>query len=597
MSKKKNIINYTNKDFNSIKIDLEEHAKRYYPDTYKDFSENSFGSYILDTVSYVGDMLSFYLDYQVNESFLETSIEYSNVRKLAGREGYNSNIKPPITAICAFYVRVPANSSGLGPDPTYIPIIRKGATLSSGFTTFVLVDDVDFNNENNEIVAADFSTTTGKPTFYAIRAKGIVVSSEKFVGNFDVGDFTKFKKVRIGPSSISGIVSVVDSEGNEYYEVNHLSQDIIYVDTTNRNARNDGVPSIIKRKIVPRRFIVVRDELYTYIQFGSGSEETIQTSSIIEPSQIALQLIGKPYINDTSFDPSELLGTKTLGVAPSNTTLRVVFEQNTSDSVNVATGALNNISGHIMIFPNKANTTVTSKERDVIQSLEVANEDPISGDTSAMTSEEIKVRYLSTKYTQMRAVTKQDYEAICYLMPKKFGSIKRASVINDPSSSNRRMSLYVISVDGDNNFQQTNSTIKENLKTWIQSYKMLNDSIDIYDCQVANIGFDFEIMVDPTKDKTSVLAKCFEKLKSDMAEKMYIGEPFYITNIFSLLNKVDGVIDVINVFPKIRFGTRYSTPSFTIEQVRSKDGTFLHCPGDCVYEILDFDIDVRGTAL
>ena len=114
MSNKKILVNYTNRDFNSIKRDLEEHARRYYPDTYKDFSENSFGSYILDTVSYVGDMLSFYLDYQVNESFLETAVEYDNVRRLAKNTGYNHTGRPAAFGIATFYVVVPANSSGLG---------------------------------------------------------------------------------------------------------------------------------------------------------------------------------------------------------------------------------------------------------------------------------------------------------------------------------------------------------------------------------------------------------------------------------------------------------------------------------------------------
>ena len=68
-SKRAYPIKYTSRDFESIKRDLVEHAKRYYPDNYKDFSENSFGSLMLDTVSYVGDILSFYLDYAVNESF------------------------------------------------------------------------------------------------------------------------------------------------------------------------------------------------------------------------------------------------------------------------------------------------------------------------------------------------------------------------------------------------------------------------------------------------------------------------------------------------------------------------------------------------
>ena len=104
MADKKIIINYTNRDFNSIKRDLENHARVYYPDTYKDFSENSFGSYVIDAVSYVGDMLSFYLDYQVNESFLDTAIEYDNVRRLSKQYGYKYTSRPAAFGLAAFYI-------------------------------------------------------------------------------------------------------------------------------------------------------------------------------------------------------------------------------------------------------------------------------------------------------------------------------------------------------------------------------------------------------------------------------------------------------------------------------------------------------------
>ena len=153
MSEKKVLIKYTNRDFNSIKADLEEHARRYYPDTFKDFSENSFGSYVLDTVSYVGDMLSFYLDYQVNESFIETAVEYDNVRRLARQYGYKYSGRPAAFGIASFYVIVPANSSGLGPDQQYIPMLKTGTEVRSDTgTTFVLTEDVDFNNPKNDLV-------------------------------------------------------------------------------------------------------------------------------------------------------------------------------------------------------------------------------------------------------------------------------------------------------------------------------------------------------------------------------------------------------------------------------------------------------------
>jgi hypothetical protein len=597
MPDKKILINYTNKDFNSIKRDLEEHARRYYPDTYKDFSENSFGSYILDTVSYVGDMLSFYIDYQVNESFLDTAVEYGNVRRLARNTGYTFTGRPAAFGIATFYVSIPANTSGLGPDRSLLPILKTGTEVrATTNTTFVLTEDVDFNNPKNEVVASKFNSTTGKPSEYAIRAQGQVKSTVLYRTTLDVGEFTRFRRLRVGPGSIAEVKSVIDSEGHHYYQVDHLSQDVVYINTTNPNAASDGVPQIVKPKIVPRRFVLEQDETGTYLQFGYGTDEEITTTDIAEPSQISLQMSGKPYITDAAFDPTKLLDSNTLGVAPSNTTLTVLFYQNDSDSVNVAQGNLNSVSITSMTFPN-ANGITDGFQSGVRASLEVSNDTAIVGNTSLPTSEEIRYRSYAAKAAQQRSVTRNDYEAYMYMMPAGFGSVKRAAVINDPSSSNRRLSVYVISEDGFGNLITSNSTIKQNVKQWLNKNKMLNDNIDIYDAKILNMGFEYEIIVHPSMDKVEVLNSVQRRLVTDLNNKMYIGEPFYLTNIFNIINKVDGVVDTTKVTPVLKTGTGYSSAPVSIEEMKSTDGTYIQAPKNVIFEIKNFNRDIRGSAV
>ena len=597
MPDKKILINYTNRDFDSIKKDLEEHARRYYPDTYKDFSENSFGSYILDTVSYVGDMLSFYVDYQVNESFLETAIEYNNVRRLAKNNGYAFAGRPAAFGVATFYVIVSANTSGLGPDRALIPILKTGTEVrATTMTTFVLTEDVDFGNSKNEVVAARFDTTTGKPSSYAIRAQGQVKSTVLFRTTIDIGEFSRFKRIRIGAPSIAEVKSVIDTEGHHYYQVDHLSQDVIYINTTNPSAASDGVPEIIKPKIVPRRFVLDQDETGTYLQFGYGTDIETTTTDIAEPSQVSLQMSGKPYITDTAFDPTKLLDSNTLGVAPENTTLTILFYQNDSDSVNVAQGNLTTISISSMVFPN-ANGLTDGLQSGVRASLEVSNDTAIVGSTSLPTSEEIRYRSYAAKAAQQRSVTRNDYEAYMYMMPAGFGSVKRASVINDPSSTNRRLSVYVVSEDGLGNLIKSNSTIKQNVKQWLNKNKMLNDNIDIYDASILNMGFDYEIIVHPTMDKVEVLNSVQRRLASELNNKMYIGEPFYITNIFNIINKVDGVVDTTKVTPSLKTATGYSSAPVSIEEMKSADGTYIQAPRNVIFEIKNFNKDIRGSAV
>ena len=597
MPDKKILVNYTNRDFNSIKEDLEEHARRYYPDTYKDFSENSFGSYILDTVSYVGDMLSFYLDYQVNETFLETAVEYENVRRLARNTGYRFTGRPAAFGLATFYVIIPANTSGLGPDRSLIPILKTGTEVrSTAGTTFVLTEDVDFANAKNEIVAARFDSTTGKPSKYAIRAQGQIKSTVLFRTTVDVGAFTRFRRVLVGGPGIAEIHSVIDSEGHDYYQVDHLSQDVIYINTTNPNAASDGVPQIIKPKVVPRRYVLEQDETGTYLQFGYGTDEEITTSDITDPSQITLKMSGRTYTTDPAFDPTKLLDSNTLGVAPSNTTLTVLFYQNDSDSVNVAQGNLNTIGISSMTFPN-ADGIRDSLQGEVRSSLEVSNDEAIVGNTALPTSEEIRYRTYAAKAAQQRSVTRTDYEAYIYMMPPNFGSVKRAAIINDPSSSNRRLSVYVTSEDENGYLIASNSTIKQNVKSWLNKNKMLNDNIDIYDAKIMNIGFDYEVMVHPTKDKIEVLNSVNRRLRSELSNKMYIGEPFYLTNIYNIINKVDGVVDTTKVTPVLKTGGSYNSAPVTIEEMKSSDGTYLKAPRNVIFEIKFFNTDIRGSAV
>ena len=211
-----------------------EIAERFYPDTFKDFSEASFGALMLDTVAYVGDQLSFYLDYQANESFLNTAVEYRNVVKHALQLGYKFQGRPSTYGTVAIFILIPASSTGIGPDLDYIPLLKRGTSLSSNNgLKFLLTENIDFTNIKNKVVTAKVNNSTGAPTHFAIKTYGKVVS-----GNFtrkvvSIGSYERFKKIRITMPNVSEIISVIDSDGNEYFEVPYLSQDIVYREISN----------------------------------------------------------------------------------------------------------------------------------------------------------------------------------------------------------------------------------------------------------------------------------------------------------------------------------------------------------------------------
>ena len=254
INSKKPSINYTNRDFNSIRDDLVNYAKRYYPEKIKDFSQPSFGALMLDTVAYVGDMLSFYLDYQANESFLSTAVEYDNVVKLARSLGYKLQTNPSSFGVLTCYILVPTESNTVAPDENYMPILKRGSTFSStNGTFFTLVEDIDFSDSKLERVVAQVDPNSGAPVKYAIRSYGQIVSGEIGVETIDVGNYSKFPKFRMETANIAEILSVVDSENNRYYEVDHLTQDVIFIPVVNMAENRDTVRNILKPVSVSRR--------------------------------------------------------------------------------------------------------------------------------------------------------------------------------------------------------------------------------------------------------------------------------------------------------------------------------------------------------
>ena len=594
---KKTPIKYTSRDFNSIKSDLVEYARRYYPDTVTDFSQASFASMMLDSVAYVGDVLSFYLDYQVNESFLDTAIETDNIYKIARQMGYKFNRRPVSYGQVSVYVLVPATIDGTQVDTSYIPVLSKGTIFSSkSGQAYTLVEDIDFSQSNNEIIVARNDSTTGIPTFYAIKATGTVISGQTVVETISVGTFEKFKKIRLKEKNIVEIISVIDSDGREFYEVDTLSQDVVMREIKNLGNSADEPSSIMKMVSVPRRFVVENELQDTYLQFGYGSEDSIENNALIDPAQSIVQLHARNYITDNYFDPADINKTDKFGLAPANTTLRITYRVTSESDSNAAPQSINSVTTAFLRYKNQGllSPATTSIIRN---SIEVTNEQPIVGDITNINinAEELKVRINNFYAAQGRAVTIQDYTTLIYSMPAKFGSVKRCMVVQDNNSFKRNINIYVLSQDSNNRYIQTNSTIKQNLKTYLSNYKMINDTIDILDAKIINFSIEFEVIGSSEISKQQILNSCAMVIADKYSNKLDIGEHLSITDIYTLLNKVNGVSDVVSVDLKLKNGTGYSSTFLNFSKQTSPDGRFIRCPKNAVFELRLPAADIKGT--
>jgi len=585
-------INYTHREYSSIRSDLMQLVERFYPDNFQDFSEASFGSMMLDAVAYVGDQLSFYLDYNINESFLDTSYSLENIVRHGRILGYKDLGRPSTFGQVAVFLEVPADSSALGPDNSYIPVLKKGSrfTSESGLS-FLLTENIDFSAPKNTIIVSKVNDSTGAPTHYAIKAYGNVVSGMFGVSQVKSGPFRKFKMIKLPVTNLSEIISVIDSDGNKYYEVENLSQDIVYQEIPNTNYKEDNVPSIIKPLLVSRKFVVNRQGQGVHLQFGSGEEST--TPIIADPQKVAMNVFGKDYVTDTTFDPTRISKNTSYGIVPVNTELKILYRKTNPANSNVSVGTINSVATSTFNF-KKLNSLSDSNVISVQNSLEVINETPIVGQVTYATPSEIKQRIYDTFPTQNRAVTQADYENIAYRMPAKFGSIKRCSVQKDPDSLKRNLNMYIISEDQFGKLIKTNSTIKNNLKTWLHDYRMVNDTIDILDPYIINLGIEFVITTLPQTEKSIALNSAIARLKQYYSPGNFIGEHFQISDIYSELKKVPDVLDVVHVKVISKTGAQYSNINFSIDKNLSPEGSSIICPRNAIFEIKYPAVDIKG---
>jgi len=541
--------------------------------------------------------MSVYVDYQANESFLDSAIKDNNVNRIARQMGYQHRSVYSSRGIASFYVVVPRVGVNMGPDVNYIPTLKRGTLLTSDEdVAFTLNEDIDFADASHKVVVATVDATTGAPTEYAIRAYGEVVSGEMKVQREELGSFVSMRKILIDDANVTEVVRVYDSEGHEYVEVDYLSQDIIYRKITNKSRTSDDAPLyIMKPEAAPRRFTVIEEAGLTHLQFGYGSDSTLKDKPVTRASDVILKTHGKDYITSKHFDPSRLNENDKLGVGPSDTEISIVFRSNSRDNANVAARAINQVTSPIFEFPNRsildnglANTVTTS--------LEVINEKPVTGDISTPTVEEIRIRALDHYAAQNRAVTLRDYQSLVYRMPPSFGAVKQCSVTQDLDSIRRNLNIHILSENSNGYLVEPNEVLKQNLKTWIADYKMVNDTVDILNAKIINIGVEFEIVADARFSKFDALSSAkFAVVQAFFDKALAIGESLYITDIYRALNETNGIMDVTNVRIVTKAGAQYSSQSLDILKNMSADGRILYVPKDCILELKYPNSDIQGT--
>lgn len=551
---KKRILRYLNRDFDGFKKDLLEHLRVYFPDTVNDFNESSVGVMMTELVSFIGDNMSFYLDKKVDESFIVTARERKNLFKHAKQLGFKPFGKAAAQGTTEAYLKVPATTLNkeIIPDMRYAGIIKKGAKLkSSAGKTYETLDDIDFSKvdiSDESLVAISEKDENGKAKSFVLRVKSVPIKAgETKSKTFTIGTYEAFKKITIDEDDVLEIIRVTDSESNDWYEVDFLVQDTVFESVANSNGDEINVPYVLKLKSVPFRFITEYDVEFNRMSlvFGSGDAQNFDGDLIPDLGDLSLPLFGKDTFTDFSLDPQNFLKTRTLGLAPVNTTLTVRYRVGGGSDTNVGSGEITSVAESV--FDVGDSTLSSAVVSDVGNSFSVFNSEPIQGGRDELGIEEIRSLISAHHAAQGRIVTTEDFIARSLSMPSKFGSIFRAAA--NPGRINlNSVELVVLSKDSNGHVTTAPLDLKTNLKTYLSRFRMLTDAIEILDGQVVNIKVNFSVLSSPDYNKSEILVNCIEALREFFdINKWQINQPINLTSITTLLASIPGVLSVINI--------------------------------------------------
>ena len=567
MATKRKNIQYINRDFSEIRASLIDYAKTYFPTTYNDFTPASPGMMFMEMAAYVGDVLSFYLDNQIQETYLQYARQTNNLYELAYMFGYKPNVTQVATTFIDFYQQVPSKLSGSTyvPDFDYALSVPQNARIQSTLnpnTSFLVEDPVDFSvsSSGDPTEVTIFSVAGSNPQYFLLKKTRKAISADLNTTTFTFGAPQQFSTVTINEDKIIGILDIFDSDSNEWYEVDYLAQECIYksIKNTNPNSPNlsqyqGDTPYLLQLEQVQRRFITrFIDSGSLQLQFGAGTAADTDETIIPNPNNVGLGLPFEQSKLTTAFSPSNFIFTKTYGIAPSQTTLTVRYLTGGGVSSNVPANDLTTLIGTNVQFLNSNLNAVTAQT--VFNSLAITNPEAADGGGDGDTIEEIRQNASANFATQLRNVTQDDYLVRALSMPAVYGVVSKAyieptkALTLSAGQSNSVLDLYILSYNVNNQLITASPALKQNLTTYLSQYRMVNDAVSIRDAFIINIGVNFDIIVLPEFNSNQVLFDCITALKDYFAiDKWQINQPIILRDIYILLDRITGVQTVKNI--------------------------------------------------
>ena len=621
-------VSYLGKDFPTLRQNLIEFAKTYFPNTYNDFNESSPGMMFIEMAAYVGDVLNYYIDNQFRETLLLQAEEKKNIFDIAQTMGYKPSLSSPASVELSVTIDVPSKAVGddYQADLSYAGVLKANSIVSS---------DSSLDQMKVELLEPTSGTS---PTNFRLTKKVLAKSGTRVSEDFSFTSAKKFDSVVLSNEKVNEIISVTDSNSNEWYQVPYLAQDTIYesIENTTTNDPELGqyqndTPYLLKLIKTAKRYATyIRDDNKIELRFGTGVSTNADEEIIPNPDNVGSSLsTGISKLDDT-FDPTNFLKTKTFGLAPSNTTLTIKYSYGGSVDDNVPSNTITNLDD--VTFTINSEGLDTDKVNEVDSSLSVTNIEPASGGSDEETIDEVRQNSLAYFNAQGRAVTMNDYIGRVYSLPQKYGNIGKAYIVQDEQleqltqtqivdgqvtqvKNNNTipnplaLNLYVLGFDANKKLTRLNRAVKENLKTYLSQYRLVTDSINIKDAYIINISVKFAIITRRGYNKNEVLLRCVDSVKKYFdPQKRQINQPIVLSDIAYVISLQEGVASIVPprddnpnkqivlIENKYKTADGYSGNVFDT-QTATRDGVVYPSLDPSIFEIKYPNIDIEGRVV
>lgn len=604
-SRNSKVVKYLNLDFDSFNRDVRDFSKIYFPNNSKDLTEASSAQMMIEQASFVGDVLSFYLENRFANTTLTTAKDVTQIYNLCSFLGYSPQGPAPAQGTVDFFLSVPATTGSSGekiPDMRYAVNFKNVQCQNTNGIMFDALDDVDFRKVNISsslecrVLSVDGS---GVPTKFTLRLPVDVIAGKVATQTSTIGSYQAFKTIEIAEPNVVDVLSVKDSSGQEYYKVDFLAQESIYEGVRNVSDDSDIVPYILKIKSVPFRFKTKVDPTTgkTSLIFGAGKASDVGIAMVPDPADLSIDLRGKLNFSTPFIDPQNFLKTRTLGIAPYNTTLTIKYRTGGGRITNTAPAGLRDVISKEADF--SATGLNVQNLNETLSSFTVSNAEFIVGGEEPESIEEIKQNAASSFAAQGRLISRADYVARCLSLPPIFGKIFRVSAVTQ-ADENAGVEIHVIAKNNANQLIVPTTNLKKNLKTYLSKFSRLGQGIDILDGKIINIGIDFSLVVTPGFSKSAVKSEALKQVKDFfLVDNWQLGQAIVIDEIRQILKAIPGVLSIAHLAfttkANVVDGNQYSSETFAISNATRNN--IIFCPSDAIFEVKFPNLDIRAAAL